>query len=444
MLSCVINRCIIISYRYSPNQVGFLMNKISMEDFPLTFIDLFAGAGGLAEGFLKKGYLPIAFVEMNEDACFTLKTRLAYYYLKKENKLETYNAYLQGQLSRGGLYKEIPGNIIDSVLNYEMNEKNVKDIFSKIQMCLRNLKVSDIDVVVGGPPCQAYSLAARDKHRRKRKHDYRNYLYKIYAKFLVEFKPRIFVFENVLGLLSAKKGMFYNNLKKYFRRIGYEIDERILDAADFGVLQKRKRVLLVGWRKEMKIDYPDFATIQNKWTVNEVLDDLPALRAGEGDTVSNYSGEINEYLSAYGIRNGLGFVTQHITRPHNKKDLWIYRLAINYWEKKKKRLLNSDIPKEKRTQKNIDSFLDRFKVVVRNELSHTLLAHIAKDGHYYIHPDRSQLRSLSVREAARIQSFPDDYFFEGSRTSVFRQIGNAVPPLMAESIAEKIKTIFKK
>ena len=185
-----------------------------MEDAPLTFIDLFAGAGGIAEGFLKKEYHPIAFVEMLEDACFTLKTRLAYYYLKKNNKLEIYNAYLQGSIKREDLYKEIPNELLESVLNYEMKEENIGEVFNKIHQILKKSgKNQKIDVVIGGPPCQAYSLAARDKHRRKRKHDYRNYLYKIYAKFLVEFKPRIFVFENVLGLLSARKGEYYSNLK---------------------------------------------------------------------------------------------------------------------------------------------------------------------------------------------------------------------------------------
>jgi DNA (cytosine-5)-methyltransferase 1 len=253
----------------------------------------------------------------------------------------------------------------------------------------------------------------------------------------------MFVFENVPGLLSTEGGKYYKNLKKYFRRIGYEVDDRTIDASDFGVLQRRKRILIIGWQKKYNLRYPKFQVVNNKWTVNDLLSDLPFIKAGETSPVCKYSGEINDYLEEFGIRNGVNFVTQHITRPHNQKDLGIYRMAIELWEKGKHRLLNSEIPEVKRTQRNTRSFLDRFKVVARDRLSHTVLAHIAKDGHHYIHPDKKQLRSLSVREAARIQSFPDDYFFEGSRTSVFIQIGNAVPPLMAYRVAQSINELLR-
>jgi DNA (cytosine-5)-methyltransferase 1 len=135
-------------------------------------------------------------------------------------------------------------------------------------------------------------------------------------------------------------------------------------------------------------------------------------------------------------------VTQHIARPHNEQDLEIYSIAIDKWINDKERLKYSDIPKRLQTHNNTVSFLDRFKVVDLFGHSHTLVAHIAKDGHYYIYPDSDQVRSISVREAARIQSFPDNYYFEGGRTAAFRQIGNAVPPLMAEAIANKLKHLL--
>jgi DNA (cytosine-5)-methyltransferase 1 len=414
-----------------------------MNQNKITFIDLFAGAGGLSEGFLRNDFCPVAHVEMSEDACSTLKTRLAYYYLKKKNNLSIYFDYLLGKVTREQLYSRIPKHIIDSVFNYEMSNANLKDIFKKIHLSLTSINCETVDLILGGPPCQAYSMAGRSADKDRKKHDLRNFLYRLYARFLIEFKPKMFVFENVPGLLSAEGGKYYKNMKKYFRRIGYSIEDRMVDASVYGVLQKRRRILIIGWYKRSGFEYSDPGPIDNNWTVDDLLYDLPPIKAGGGRKVCKYSCRKNEYLTKFQIRNGVNFVTQHIARPHNNNDLDIYRMVIERWEREGRRLLNSEIPKHKRTQKNIHSFLDRFKVVAGDRLSHTLLAHIAKDGHYYIHPDKKQLRSLSIREAARIQSFPDDYFFEGSRTSIFKQIGNAVPPLMAGSIAKKIKDIIQ-
>ena len=157
-----------------------------------------------------------------------------------------------------------------------------------------------------------------------------------------------------------------------------------------------------------------------------------------------YAKPITEYLKETGIRNGVGFTTQHIARPHNETDLEIYRIAVNLLIKKGKRLNYADLPKRLIKHKNTTSFTNRFQVVNPNGISNTVVAHIAMDGHYYIHPDIKQNRSISLREAARLQSFPDNFFFEGSRTAAFKQIGNAVPPLMAVGIAEKIKELMEK
>ena len=169
---------------------------------------------------------------------------------------------------------------------------------------------------------------------------------------------------------------------------------------------------------------------------------MPKLQPGEVNTVMQYRSKINEYLQRFGLRNGVDFVTQHISRPHNERDLAIYEFAIEKWNEGNVRVKYTDLPEDLRTHKNITSFLDRFKVVNGEGVSHTIVAHIAKDGHYYIHPDIEQCRSISVREAARLQSFPDDFYFEGSRSAAFKQIGNAVPPLMAYTIAQKIKELL--
>jgi DNA (cytosine-5)-methyltransferase 1 len=154
--------------------------------------------------------------------------------------------------------------------------------------------------------------------------------------------------------------------------------------------------------------------------------------------VVKYRKSTTDYLESTGIRNGIDFTTQHIARPNNENDLEIYRIAVQLW-KEKKRLNYATLPPRLIKHKNTTSFTNRFQVVNGDGIANTVVAHIAMDGHYYIHPDIKQNRSITIREAARIQSFPDDFFFEGGRTAAFKQIGNAVPPLMAEEIAKKIK-----
>jgi DNA (cytosine-5)-methyltransferase 1 len=262
-------------------------------------------------------------------------------------------------------------------------------------------------------------------------------LYVQYGKFLKEFQPKVFVFENVPGLLSANDGHYFNHLKEYFKEIGYETDHKVLNAKDYGVLQSRRRVIIIGWKLDLKFSYPEIEKTKHNFTTEDIFD-LSPLKAGESKITDKYTKKANDYLNSFELRNGVDFYTQHITRPHNENDLRIYKLAIEKWNGEKIRLKYNDIPEKWRTQKNTESFLDRFKVVDGKGISHTVIAHIAKDGHYYIHPDIEQCRSLSIREAARIQSFPDNFYFEGSRTAAFRQIGNAVPPLMSDAIAKGI------
>ena len=279
---------------------------------------------------------------------------------------------------------------------------------------------------------------------KHKKDDERTKLYIHYGRFLKRYSPKIFVFENVPGILTAAEGQYYKNLKKYYRRLGYQIKAKLLNAHDFGVIQNRKRVIIIGWKKELNFDYPNFTNENNNFFREDIFIDLPKINPGESRNVQSYTSKTNLYLKKTSIRNGVNFVTQHITRPHNKKDLKIYELAIEMHHSGEK-IRNDLIPQDLRTQKNTTDFLDRFKVVGKRP--HTMIAHIAKDGHHFIHPDKNQLRSISVREAARIQSFPDNYYFEGikanqPRTAAFRQIGNAVPPLMAKAIAVQIKNLL--
>jgi DNA (cytosine-5)-methyltransferase 1 len=403
----------------------------------INFIDLFAGASGMSEGFIKAGFNPISHIEMDKEACDSIKTRSAYHFLVKDKKVNIYNDYLKGIITREELYNQVPKKILDAVLNIEITDDSIKSIFSKIDNTLENQK---IDLIIGGPPCQAYSLLGR--HQENIENDPRNKLYIQYGRFLKHYEPKAFVFENVPGLLSANKGQHFKNLKAYFRKIGYEVYHDTLLASDYGVLQARKRIIIVGWKKDQDFGFPEIKKIIEAYTVNNVLEDLPTLKPGEALKIAKYTQIKNEYLEKFELRNGVDFVTQHISRPHNDRDLKIYKTAINKWDNGQERLKYPDLPIELKTHKNESSFTDRYKVVNGNGVAHTIVAHIAKDGHYYIHPDVKQCRSISVREAARLQSFPDDFYFEGSRSAAFKQIGNAVPPLMAYAIAKSMKNLL--
>ena len=412
----------------------------------LTYIELFAGAGGLAEGFINAGFEPVAYIEMDRYASLTLKTRIAYHYLLKNGKIDTYKEYLKRKILRDELYNMVPDNELNMVINEEITERNISHLVDIIKYNMKQKRVKEVDVIVGGPPCQAYSIIGRARDPYRMQNDKRNYLYKLYARFLEEFKPLMFVFENVPGLLSAGKGKLWDDVQEYFRKAGYVTDYRILNAHNFGILQNRKRVIVIGWKKEMKLEYPEFEKDTNveRFKVQEIFNDLPPLKPGEKMYAGEYIGELSEYLKTYGIRKEDDILTLHITRNHNERDRKIYKFYIEAWLKERRRPEYDELPEELKTHRNRKAFKDRFKVVASDlPYSQTVVAHLEKDGHYFIHPDINQLRSISVREAARLQSFPDNFYFEGPMTAMFRQIGNAVPPLMARKIAEKIKEMLK-
>jgi DNA (cytosine-5)-methyltransferase 1 len=416
----------------------------------ITFLDLFAGAGGLSEGFIRAGFTPVAHVEIDKAACYTLRTRTAWHWLSSKGHEEVYFRYLNGFLSRHELYEQIPPKQLESVVNEEIGEDSLQRIFNKIDDRLNGKK---LDLIVGGPPCQAYSLAGRSRDSNRMVGDKRNYLYKYYAEFLEHFKPRYFVFENVVGLSSAKDidgSSYLTHMKALFESYKYSTEESVLFAGDYGVLQNRKRMILVGKRGKDSNFYPKPRKWNPRVTVNEVFKDLPSIRSGQGELgpckLNSYRGR---WLRDAGIRNESTPVTFHQARPNTEQDLEIYRITVELWNKEERRLSYNDLPEHLMSHKHRSGFLDRFKVVAADlPLSHTVVAHIAKDGHYFIHPDVKQNRSITPREAARLQTFPDDYFFESisgrpSRTPAFKQIGNAVPVLFAQKIAEELKELWK-
>lgn len=403
-----------------------------------TFLDLFAGAGGLSEGFKRQGYIDVAHVEMDTTACYTLKTRSVYYYLKQNNELERYYEYLREEISREELYSLVPAEIINSVINHTISEDTMNELYNQIDKAKRIKGIRKIDVIIGGPPCQAYSLVGRARSNNNMEDDPRNFLYLRYCELIEHYQPKMFVFENVQGLYTAGDGHYYEDLKERLNEIDYEVMDHLLSFDDYGVLQNRKRVILIGWKRGSKKYYPIFKKIQHDYILNDILNDLPFLRPGESN--SNYNNNpISNYLINYNIRTESDELTLHTSRRLNEHDAEIYRRVIEAWNQDKIRLKYTDLPEELWTHNNRNCFLDRFKVIASDlNSAQTIVAHLAKDGHYFIHPDINQCRSITVREAARIQSFPDNYFFEGNRTSQFTQVGNAVPPIISEMIAREL------
>lgn len=236
-----------------------------MNETGLSYIDLFAGAGGLSEGFIQSGYQPIAHVEMNEYAAKTIETRIAYYHLKEKGQLDSYYQYEKGLITREELLKLIPEQELKTVINKEMSEATIKSIFETIDTIKLEKGIEQVDVIIGGPPCQAYSLVGRAQSSHMlipMEDDPRNELYKMYVQFLKKYKPRMFVFENVAGIKTARGGQAFKNLQMYMKRVGYELDYHELNAKDFGVLQSRKRVIIVGWLKGTGYEYPTFEIIE--------------------------------------------------------------------------------------------------------------------------------------------------------------------------------------
>lgn len=395
------------------------------------FIDLFAGCGGLSEGFYKEGYKSLLHIEIDKDACKTLRTRMKYYgYSDKEIN----EAVLCADITSDGIIEEIDKRVCE-----------------------------DVDIIIGGPPCQAFSTVGRAQSPDSMNNDPRNYLFENYLHILNHLKPKIFIFENVKGILTAKpKGV------KIFDIIVREMSKTynvvsnpktiLLNAADYGVPQIRERVIIIGVRND--IDYIDVNDIYenipkshsdinpflpNYVTVGEAILDLPKLNSGEGEEIQHVDliDSPNDYLKKIG--NDSGIVYNHTARRHNELDRERYRILSKNknWKLKDLQVVRPDL-----VHHNPKHFGNRYTVQESDKPGKTVVAHLYKDGNLFIHPDYKQARTFTVREAARIQSFPDDFIFEGSRTSQFKQVGNAVPPLMAEvfakTLAKYLKLIEKK
>jgi DNA (cytosine-5)-methyltransferase 1 len=417
------------------------------EEKKFTFIDLFAGCGGLSEGFLKSGhYEALAHVEWEMPMVETLRNRLVKKWKHSvddaKKRVIRFDVQRTEELLHGNWHKK-------SVQEYGADNAD-----AVIQNGLHGI-VGDkkVDLIIGGPPCQAYSIAGRAQDPNSMKDDYRNYLFESFVKIVDSFQPKAFVFENVPGILSARPGKKKTNplvtslIYRAFDAIGYEIrtperlKESVYCSVDFQVPQKRNRVIIIGVRRGSGIDVEEIydsitrhkSTLPQK-TLRDAIGGLPRFRPLEEDKKlgrANVSHELIDDCS----------VTQHNARYHNKRDRGVFLEWIE------NNLNNA-------TQKEQLEFYQRITGKVSNhnkyrsldwdKPSPTIVSHLYKDGLMFIHPDIEQLRSITIREAALLQSFPMDFEFLGSNAYCYKMIGNAVPVDFAKGIADAVNDVLKR
>ncbi|MBL7083871.1 MAG: DNA cytosine methyltransferase [Candidatus Aminicenantes bacterium] len=435
-------------------------------------IDLFAGCGGLSEGFRQAGFDIIAQVEMNKWACETLRSRHLYHGLKEIGKGYFYHRYLRGEVPREKVlnrFSNLRESISHRVIQATFGKDTTEWILEKIESTGKFHNASKFHVLLGGPPCQPYSHVGRARDPFGMENDERHFLYRHYLEIIGCIQPDIFVYENVPGLFTAKargEEIFIRMLDDFSSlNPPYEITppleqiyedpcSYILNSADFHIPQRRKRLILIGYKRSLERKNPRIKEIftrlqkqalkngkEGHLTINDAISDLPSLKPGEGSDgwFGHYNNSTNLKHYQMKMRGDCPGILNHRARTHMKSDLERYRFFIDHHRNGNRVATLNDLRQERSdlipNHKHLDKFIDRFRVQWWSRPSSTITAHICKDGHYYIHPDINQCRSFTVREAARCQSFPDNFKFEGPRTEQFKQVGNAVPPLLAKVIA---------
>ena len=400
-------------------------------------IDLFSGAGGLLEGFLQTElYTPVASVEWEKAPIETLRHRLK----TKWNIKDADETAIWFDMQR--------------VEELFTGFKDERYGFSK---GLDSIVGSKIDVIIGGPPCQAYSQAGRTKDEFGMRYDYRNYLFEYYLKTVERYRPEIFVFENVPGMLSAMPDgtPIVDLIRHDVEKIGYRIIDDIkrnalIDISDYGVPQNRKRVILLGIRKGGRTEeecqkilqkfYQEYLITykcEKKYSVEDAIGDLPEIYPLENPTLTGKS------KKAY-TESGVEAVWGHNARFQNERDIKIFGLLAEDIESGKNELQTADKLNEiYNLATGGDSKVHKYHVLRKDKPSTTITAHLHKDGLRFIHYDPKQKRTITVREAARLQSFPDDFEFLSTQGNQYKMIGNAVPPEFSRRLALAINDLCK-
>lgn len=507
-------------------------------------VDLFAGPGGLGEGFAAYDglirYDVSLSIEKERSAKQTLELRSFLRQFLESEAPDLYYDYLRGQkgVTRDQLWERYPRQAAEAeriTWRAELGKTPLQDVMERIRDAIGN---APHWVLLGGPPCQAYSVIGRARMSGTQGfgEDRRHTLYREYLKIVAAYQPTVFVMENVKGILSSKhkrshifqkiladmrdpwqsltdedrqlipEPAIHHNYQIFsFKKsvdCDYDLESKdyLIKSECHGVPQARHRVILLGVRSDYSVKVPVLLENKEKVSLRNVLEGMPSLRSAlsrnnsrrtQGpsswfdaihDHLKNFISDIGDERLREQILNAasrlkqnsncglrfiagtyipdslaewlydpqIGGVLQHESRAHMSSDLCRYLFSASYAALYGKSPRLQDFPpsllpnhKNIRNRRGVAHFEDRFKVQLWDCPASTITSHIAKDGHYYIHPDFEQVRSLTVREAARLQTFPENYFFEGNRTEAYQQIGNAVPPYLAYQLADVVSDVIE-
>ena len=407
-----------------------------------TFIDLFAGCGGLSEGFLQtEKFEGLAHVEWETPMVNTLRQRLIDKWHHSENEAKKRVIKFDVQKTE----ELIHGNWTEDTKKLYEKENHESVVEKGLAGLVGN---ETVDLIIGGPPCQAYSIAGRAQDPNSMKDDYRNYLFESFVKIVAFFKPKAFVFENVPGLLSACPGdkPVRELIFEAFKAIGYDIrtpetlKESVYCAEDFDVPQKRNRIIIIGTKHDSVFNTEDFYTALNVHkskaahkTVKDAIGTMPKLTPKDKIEKVGRANISHEQLNGE-------LIDLHIPRYHGERDQRLFTewLANNMNKSSQKEKMEFYTKITGHTSNHI-----KYRNLEWDKPSPTIVAHLHKDGYMFIHPDIEQLRTITIREAALLQSFPMDYKFVASNPYCYKMIGNAVPVLFAKGIAEAMYDVLK-